>query len=531
MKTRLSIVALVLCLSAAAGLASGQVLINEISADPPGVDGPCEYYELRGTPLASVPNIYFVQFQGNLELNPGGAMVVVSTPSLSFGSNGLFAFVGTQPCGSRTYPAETLVISNAFMDGPDTIKNGTQSYFVISSTTALTPNFDYDANNDGVLELPAGASVIDSIAFSDGGTGDFTYAPALTASGGAVGAATRFVNNSTANSAAAWFGGALDGTANSSVYYSTTVRTANFPQPPLLGVLTPAAPNNLIVVDNFARPPFDFDGDQKTDISVFRPNANAEWWMLRSSNGSVYASQFGTSSDVPTPADFTGDGKTDIAFYRPSAGQWFVLRSEDQTFYAFPFGVNTDTPAPADYDGDGRADAAVYRPGGTWFIARSTGGVQTTQFGIAGDKPVAADYNGDGKADIAVFRPSGGSGSAEWWILYSSGGTFAAAFGSSTDKTVPGDYTGDGKADIAFFRPSNGNWFVLRSENQSFFAFPFGTSGDQIAPGDYDGDGKFDAAVYRASAQTWYVNRSTGGVQIVNFGAASDQAVPSIYVR
>ena len=30
------------------------------------------------------------------------------------------------------------------------------------------------------------------------------------------------------------------------------------------------------------RAPFDFDGDMKTDISIFRP-APAEWWYLRSS--------------------------------------------------------------------------------------------------------------------------------------------------------------------------------------------------------------------------------------------------------
>ena len=49
-----------------------------------------------------------------------------------------------------------------------------------------------------------------------------------------------------------------------------------------------------------------------------------------------------------------------------------------------------------------------------------------------------------------------------------------------TDKPVSGDYTGDGKADIAFFRPSTGFWFILRSEDNSFFSFPFGTLGDIV---------------------------------------------------
>ncbi|HVE59696.1 MAG TPA: FG-GAP-like repeat-containing protein, partial [Pyrinomonadaceae bacterium] len=63
--------------------------------------------------------------------------------------------------------------------------------------------------------------------------------------------------------------------------------------------------------------PFDFDGDGKTDIGIFRPSVG-EWWINRSSSGQTVAAQFGSSTDQPTPADFTGDGKADIAFWRPS---------------------------------------------------------------------------------------------------------------------------------------------------------------------------------------------------------------------
>ncbi|MGQ0541097.1 MAG: reprolysin-like metallopeptidase [Blastocatellia bacterium] len=273
--------------------------------------------------------------------------------------------------------------------------------------------------------------------------------------------------------------------------------------------------------------PFDFDGDNKTDISIFRPGPG-EWWYQQSSNSQVSAAQFGTTTDRITPADFTGDGKADLAFWRPSTGFWFVLRSENFTFFGFPFGTNGDIPAPADYDGDQKADAAVFRPSsGTWFINRSSdGGTTFAQFGIPNDKPVVADYDGDGRADIAVFRPAPG----EWWISQSTAGLLALQFGSLTDRPVPGDYTGDGKADVAFWRPSNGNWFIARSENATFFAFPFGAGGDTPAPGDYDGDGRFDAAVFRPTGTTWFVNRSTAGVLIQQFGLASDVPVPSSFV-
>jgi hypothetical protein len=267
----------------------------------------------------------------------------------------------------------------------------------------------------------------------------------------------------------------------------------------------------------------DFDGDGKTDISIFRP-APGEWWYLKSSNGGNGALQFGATSDKLAAKDYTGDGKTDIAFWRPSTGQWFILRSEDNSFYSFPFGASGDIPVPADYDDDGKADAAVFRPSTTtWFISKSSGGTQITQFGAAGDIPAVGDYDGDGKSDFAIFRPAPG----EWWVNRSSdGSTFALQFGSSTDKPVQGDYTGDGKTDIGFWRPSNGNWYILRSEDSSFYSFPFGANGDTPAPGDYDGDRKTDAAVFRSSNFTWFINKSSGGTQITQFGISGDVPVP-----
>jgi hypothetical protein len=270
---------------------------------------------------------------------------------------------------------------------------------------------------------------------------------------------------------------------------------------------------------------FDFDGDNKTDVSIFRPSVG-QWWYLKSSNGGNGAYAFGNSSDKLAVGDYTGDGKSDIAFWRPSNGFWYILRSEDSSFFSFPFGTSGDAPVAADFDGDGKTDPTVFRPStGTWYISKSTGGTQILGFGVNGDIPVVADYDGDGKADVAIYRPSNG----QWWIQRSTAGTFAIQFGTSTDIGVQGDYTGDGKADIAFFRPSTGEWFVLRSEDSSFFSFPFGTDGDIPAAGDYDGDSKFDPTVFRPSAATWYIQQSTAGTQILSFGLAGDKPVPNSF--
>jgi hypothetical protein len=279
-----------------------------------------------------------------------------------------------------------------------------------------------------------------------------------------------------------------------------------------------------------SRAPFDFDGDAKTDVSIFRPS-DATWWHQRSSDTQVRAVQFGNGTDKVAASDFTGDGKTDTAFFRPSTGEWFVLRSEDESFFAFRFGTNGDIPMPADFDGDGKADPAVFRPSqGVWFILRSSDGQTTiTQFGANGDQPVAADYDGDGKDDLAIIRRN--AGNLEWWIQRSSAGLSAVVFGLTDDEAVPGDYTGDGKTDVAVWRRSNGTWFVLKSEDLSLFALPFGQNGDVPVPGDYDGDGKTDTAVFRPSSASWFINRSTQGVQFVGFGLATDQPVPNAFVR
>lgn len=297
--------------------------------------------------------------------------------------------------------------------------------------------------------------------------------------------------------------------------------------------------NQLGVASQLQSARFDFDGDGKTDVSVFRPNpaalpgkvtpegSTSQWWIFNSGSQTPLGSTFGSPDDLLVPADFTGDGKTDIAFYRPSTAFWYVLRSEDATFYAFPFGGSGDIPAPGDFDGDGKADPAVYRPSsGTWFIFRSSdSGVSAIPFGIAEDKPVVSDYDGDGMDDVAVYRPSAN----QWWLLRSSAGVLGVQFGDPGDRSAIGDWTGDGRSDLAFYRPSTSQFFVLRSEDMTFFAFPWGAAGDIPASGDYDGDGVMDAAIFRPSTGTWFINRSTDGFLAIPFGLTNDVPIPSSF--
>ncbi len=261
---------------------------------------------------------------------------------------------------------------------------------------------------------------------------------------------------------------------------------------------------------------FDFDGDGKADVSVFRPDSGA-WYLDQSQNGFAGLT-FGQATDKIVPADYDGDGKTDVAVYRD--GIWYLQRSQFG-FTGIGFGAATDIPVPADFDGDGRAELAVFRESnGGWYIYNLTTNQSSSfAFGQIGDKPVPADYDGDQKADIAVYR------NGTWYIQRSILGFTGIGFGQAGDKAVPADYDGDGKTDVAVFR--NGIWYLLQS-HLGFAASEFGQAGDVPVPADYDGDGKADLAVFRSG--TWYLQQSTAGFTGVSFGAATDKPIPSAYV-
>ena len=89
------------------------------------------------------------------------------------------------------------------------------------------------------------------------------------------------------------------------------------------------------IVDHFTRSPFDFDGDNKTDISIFRQDMS-RWWISRSSDNAVAATALGFGDDIVVPADYTGDGKADIAVWHAVEGKWYIIRSEDGFVFLIP---------------------------------------------------------------------------------------------------------------------------------------------------------------------------------------------------
>lgn len=293
----------------------------------------------------------------------------------------------------------------------------------------------------------------------------------------------------------------------------------------LLGDLT----NGLIVVDaSRVMAPAknqvsDFDGDGKTDLSVYRPQSGT-WSIENSSNSNSISTNFGLADDKLVSGDYDGDGRSDIAVWRPSTGVWYVLKSTGG-FLAQQFGAAGDIPVPGDFDADGKTDLAVWRPStGVWYVQQSSLGVRIVKWGSTNDLPLVGDYEGDGKADMTVFRPSTGV----WYVLRSSSSLpIVVQFGLGSDKPVSADFDGDAISDFAVYRPSEGNWYILRSETNSISVIRFGSSADTPIPSDFDGDGKADIAVFRASENNWYrLDSSNGAFNVRAFGQSGDLPSP-----
>ena len=281
----------------------------------------------------------------------------------------------------------------------------------------------------------------------------------------------------------------------------------------------------------------DFDGDGKTDYSIFRASTS-QFFTKKSADSATEVVTWGdaSQSDRPVPADYDGDGKSDQAIYRPATAQFFVKQSSTGTAEVVTWGIAAggDKPAVGDFDGDGKIDYAVYRPSTAQFFVRksSDSSVAVVTWGIAAgtDTPVVADYDGDGKADYAVYRKS----TSQWFIKQSSdAATNVVTWGerTSADIPVPGDYDGDGKADCAIWRPSTAMFIVRQSASTLAVVTTWGIAGasDVPVPGDYDGDGLMDKAVFRPSTANFIVQKSSTMTAIdppVTWGIAGGSDYP-----
>ena len=111
------------------------------------------------------------------------------------------------------------------------------------------------------------------------------------------------------------------------------------------------APTDTIV-------PGDYDGDGTTDIATVRRVDGQIEWNIRSSmtpagNGFSPTYIWGLSSDYETQGDYDGDGKTDVAVWRPNA-------DPDQNFFYIIGSMSGSPMNPAEWGMQGDLPAANY---------------------------------------------------------------------------------------------------------------------------------------------------------------------------
>ena len=283
-------------------------------------------------------------------------------------------------------------------------------------------------------------------------------------------------------------------------------------------------------------PQSDFNGDGKTDLALYNPQAGT--FLIRpSSGGADIVQSIGPAGNQAVPAlgDYNGDGKTDLAVYVPSLGEFIIRPSTGGADSVIPFGPggNLAIAAPGDYDGHGKTDLAVYVPSlGEFIIRPSTGGAdEVVPFGPAGNQAVPApgDYDGDGKTDLAIYEPA----TATFQYRPSGGGpdvTVKVGPGGGLGIPAPGDYVGDGKTNPAVYVASLGELIYLPSNGGPAVSESLGQPGNQAVPalGDYYGYGMSDPAIYVADRGEFIVQVPySSSVVTTTFGPGGSSAWPA----
>jgi len=460
--------------------------------------------------------------------------------------------IGVDPRTILADGSATPIDVNANQTSPDTFATGGVAEFdtlpnpavaLNGSGTADAPHLVFYLNTTGVSNINFSCNIRDLDASADdstqqvdvqyrvGGTGSYTSVPGgYISDASAAGGATLVTPLSLT----------LPAAANNQALVEVRVMTTNAGGNDEWVGVDDVVVSSVVVNTQHV---IDFNGDGKTDWTVVRNSGGQLTWFTQYNGlAGTQTNAWGLQNDEYTPGDYDGDNSTDVSIWRsgaPGVAGWYTLLSATGTLRADTFGQTGDDPSVlGDYNGDGKDDVAVYRSGANsgdpsfWYWRTVVSGpVFNAQWGQNGDFPSPGDYDGNGKNDFVIQRNAGG-GQARFWKLLDGGASSTEIFGTPTDVIAPGDYDGDGKTDLAVFRGVSGQflWWVRPSGGGGDTATFWGNSGTDLpVQGDYDGDGKTDIAVWRPDVNPnlnfFYVNKSTGGLQTFEWGENNDYPV------
>lgn len=185
--------------------APGDPVLNEILVNPARSDRGKEYFEIRGVPLTQLSNLHILFVNGNHPFQ-GKVSVAISLDGQTLGSNGLL-LITADPNPYSVPPETTVMVSSALNHCGGALQDGTSTTLLVRSSLPINVGDDLDTNNDGILDLPSGAELLDAIGWSDGAWKDKVYGPVLTQPRSTPDAATRFRHDLTPLSGPAWYNG------------------------------------------------------------------------------------------------------------------------------------------------------------------------------------------------------------------------------------------------------------------------------------------------------------------------------------
>ncbi|WP_432409197.1 phytase [Wukongibacter sp. M2B1] len=191
--------------------ANNFLVINELKVNIPEDEHVYQYIELRGTPRAKIENMYLLVIDGD-EDEEGTIDFVQDLNGQVLGENGLILIKNKDTYIDAS--TQSTIINNDLIKtyNDDEHKDGiiehdAITFMLLETKNKLYSGVDLDMDNDGQLELPEDAKIIDSLGWLDGGDGKCYSNVVLEQSASDPDAATRFYNDVTPMNIRAWANG------------------------------------------------------------------------------------------------------------------------------------------------------------------------------------------------------------------------------------------------------------------------------------------------------------------------------------
>ena len=447
---------------------TGDILLNELWINSPGNDPPHEFVELKGEADVPFGSLYYVAFEGIVGDREGSSEKVVNLGPFANGSaqsdgNGYTVLTPDAADFAFNLPAAATQIDglgSIAQENVSTANDSTTYMIVFSPFTRLTETeFDYDWDNDGALELPLGAQIVDSVGVRVEGVEDQLYGPATNRASFAVtdpdvDAISRELMDETRNEGDAWIGGDLEPAGDDYLLYEPG---ESFDIPVTGGALSPGEPNvdSTSALVSIVSATIDASGTFGTlvfDGPVSQNNLGTGGTGLDGA-GIVVADALGNqvaTIDLPTVDGFFTNTLT-LSFSGSGV----------------PGGVLPDGDYTLILEGNaliGNARAVDVEGNGGQIGTRATYG----PFTVMGGNVVDGDFNNDGNWDCDDVNMLS-----------------AAIAAGSMDLSF--DMNGDGSITIADLTDPTNGWLTVGGANN-----PAQTNGNPFLQGDANLDGTVD---------------------------------------